>query len=224
MGKCIKKILVFASTVALFVSSNVLISYAQTPIGYIAVDTFEKTMDEMYSQYDSSFKVLDNNGVEYISIEHANEMYQRAVKVFEEKQIANQAKADNSFNEVDNRDNLSVSSKGVMPVDYYKQKKFKVECAAGLASANFAHDCRGTVNAQYGSFMNLTYSGVYRNGTALNYDSFSISNLKKNYALNSTIYRVQFTIAVTFSWTDPTTGLKLNEVVRENRVDEFNAS
>ena len=43
MGKCIKKILVFASTVALFVSSNVLISYAQTPIGYIAVDTFENT-------------------------------------------------------------------------------------------------------------------------------------------------------------------------------------
>lgn len=181
-------------------------------------------MNELYTKYDSSFRVLDNNGVKFVSKEYADEMYRKAEKAFEESKQAAQEEFEKTFSE-SNQSSSNINPKGVMPIGYSKSETFKISGkTVPLSYAGFRIDCWGTVNAQYDTFMDLSCSGVYQNGAAGNYDGFRISNEKREFQNNRTVYRISFAIDVAFSWTEPSTGMKHSETIREYKSIPFLAS
>ena len=220
-----KKILVFVTTFSIMFSSSALTSYADVSTGYVSVKEFETTMNEIYSENGSSFKVTDDNGVQYISIEHAEEMYQTAIKAFEDKRAKQLAQV-----ELANNFDASISQIGtgisplVMPISYYRTEKYVVNGASvPLAYATFKFNLSGTVNAQYNSFMSLDYSGVYANGPAVNYDGYNIISERKSFTSNNTKVNIVCTMDVYFSWTDTAIGIKFSETIRDIYANTFSA-
>ena len=210
MSKRIEKILVIVSVFSLVFGFSAFPSNAESTFEYISLKTFEKAMNEIYTEYGSSFKVVDDNGVEYIPKEYANEMYQKAEMGLKKDRVITPTP-------------VNTTLRRVMPVNYYNCQTFVVAATIGLGRASFAHECRGTVNAQYNTFMSLTYSGVYQSGFAVDFESYNISNLQHRYINGNTNYHVSFNIDVTFSYTDPL-GIKYSETVRNYVSSYFPAS
>lgn len=215
MSKRNMRILSFVTIFSIVFGMFALSSLAEDSSGYISLKTFEKSMNEMYEKYGSSFQVVNDNNVKYISKEYADNMYQKAELALQEKQLENM---------IVQTDITNINPKRVMPVDYHKRSDFIVSGASIPGRAGFAHECRGTVNAQYNTFMSLTYSGVWQSGFAVNYESFTISGLNQHYGSNNTIYTVSFYIDVVFAYTEPNTGIRFSESVREFHSTPFKAT
>jgi len=115
--------LVLAFTIVLGAAS--FTSHAEEEVSdVITVEEYEKTMNEIYEKYDSSFEVIDANGVEFISREIAEQRYAQAEAIFIEKQNEEvlQSKIP-TFGESVNSGGISTF---VMPIDYYNEATFSV--------------------------------------------------------------------------------------------------
>lgn len=223
--KQLKKVIAYFTVFVLIVGSATLTTMAEESTDYISVNEFEAVMNELYSKYDSSFEISDDNDVQYISMEFADEMYQKAATALEEKAAQQSAQIESAYSlsGIRNQNGTGISPL-VMPVMYYDSDTFTVSGATvPLASSNYKLYLSGSVNAQYNSFISLTYSGVYQNGSAINYDGFDIVSETTGYFDNKTAYMVGVTMDVYFSWTDPSTGLKFSETIRYNYLNTFYA-
>lgn len=208
MKKIIAKIASVITIISIIFCSNPLMSYAAPHTGLMTIEEFEKKMNELYSEYDSSFEVLDNNGIEFVTEEYVNEMYERAKQAFEESEENSTVLYSRSIS--------AVEPKRVMPYPFSDRKAFQVKGRAyPLAYASFEFDVKGTIDAQYDAFMDVSWSGVYRSGAAMNFSSFSTANEEIGYPFGNTSCYITFDIYVDFSWTNPVDGMTLSESVHE---------
>lgn len=189
----------------------------------ISIDEFEAMMNELYKKYDWEFEIVDNNGYEYVSKEYAAAMYQKALNYFEEEQEDHFEVVSSTPAKSDPSNTLSVNR--VMPVSYYEEEYFLLSGSPTISgSASFRVACSGTVNAQYNTFMSLSYTGVRQIGAAVNYAGYEVISDTGRYQNNNTEYRVDFTVEVTFAYTQPQTGILLSETRDFTRNYTFKAA